>query len=582
MTLSRNQALKAAEKAPNSAAVQKGRKYQSRLRLMSVPYDRGSIDSETAWHELLNGLKGKLSVEKYNAITKYFVYPMPIVNISNDIALDLYKVFDARNSVFSVDYPHDRIKEVGQVMLDEMDVRNWIEEKGRTVLKCAPNTVVVLDKDENGDILLVNVPNEKLLGYAFDDCGEFEHVVFLHSEGEENGKKWQKIGVYDDSTYWVVLKVDDNYSIYSENTHTLGSCPARFFYDNPLLSKFDFDREIPFSPVRGNMEQWTIFDLFQYYQKHFASFQVVQHHDNGCTNDDCNDGYIYVDPVMNEDNVTIVQGYDRKCPTCEKNALVGPGSSLGVSISSDKDEQDARDIFKFIAPEMSPLEYIDKAQKALENNIKENTVGYSDAITSDAINETQVKALVESRKKVLLEIKHYLEGLHKWIVESSFKLVYNVDVTANANYGTEWFILTAADLLAIISQAKAAGAQTTYIEQLNRQLIETEYKNDPNLSSRMLIAADLEPNPYDSQSESREKFKEGVMSQEDYYIKSNFTDLLARFERDNGSIVAFGKELPYSTKIDRIKATLLFYTMQKIAINETESTSASDTRVEQS
>jgi hypothetical protein len=55
------------------------------------------------------------------------------------------------------------------------------------------------------------------------------------------------------------------------------------------------------------------------------------------------------------------------------------------------------------------------------------------------------------------------------------------------------------------------------------------------------------------------------MSQEDYYIKSNFTDLLARFERDNGSIVAFGKELPYSTKIDRIKATLLFYTMQKIA-----------------
>ena len=548
---------------------------------MSVGYDRESITQQTAWTEFLNGLKSKLTAAKFNAITKYLVYPLPIVNISNDIALDLYKVFDSRNSIFSVDYPHDRIKEVGNTMLSDMNVRGWIEEVGKKVLKCAPNTVVVLDKDDKGDILIINVPNEKLLGYKFNKKGDFDYVVFEHSSGkDENNIDWVNIGIYDDSTYWVVQKKDNVYTIIGDNSHSLGSCPAKFFYNKPLVNEHEFNRSIPFSTVHGTMEQWTVFDLFQYYQKHFASFQVVQYHQNSCDNEGCNGGTIYVDPVLNADNVVTKQGYNKECPTCAKNALVAPGTGIGVEIGTDKEDQDARDIFKFISPEMQPLEYIDKSQRAIESNIKENTVGYSDAITSDAINETQVKALVESRKKPLLDIKKYLEDTHKWIVESSFKLVYDVDVISNANYGTEWFILSVDDLLNIIKSAKEAGAQSTYIEQLNKQVIETEYKGNPNLSKRMLIAADLEPNAFDSQIESREKYKEGIMSKEDYYIKSNFTDLLAQFERDNGSLVMFGKELPYSTKIERIKATLLHYTNQKIVNNDTEPNSESDRRTE--
>ena len=166
------------------------------------------------------------------------------------------------------------------------------------------------------------------------------------------------------------------------------------------------------------------------------------------------------------------------------------------------------------------------------------------------------------------------------------KLENDIDAKSNANYGTEWFIMSVDDLLNIITKAKAAGGQATYIEQLNRQVIETEYKGNPNLSKRMLIAADLEPNAFDTQLESRAKFAEGMMSREDYYIKSNFTDLLAQFERDNGSIVLFGKELPYSTKIDRIKATLLHYTNQKISKEDeqddnAEPTAASDTGTSQ-
>ena len=129
--------------------------------------------------------------------------------------------------------------------------------------------------------------------------------------------------------------------------------------------------------------------------------------------------------------------------------------------------------------------------------------------------------------------------MYRWIVTGVIKLTYGVDVTVNANYGTEFFILTPTQITEMITGAKAAGAQSTYIEQLNRLLISTEYKGDPHLVQRMMISADLEPDPFDSQSESREKFKDFMMTKDNYYLKSHFTSLLSRFEMENGNIVEF-------------------------------------------
>jgi len=169
---------------------------------------------------------------------------------------------------------------------------------------------------------------------------------------------------------------------------------------------------------------------------------------------------------------------------------------------------------------------------------------------------------------------------------TAVKVTYNVDVTVHANFGTEFFILSEKDILFLIQEAKKAGVQSTEIQQLNRQLIETKYKTSPHLVQKMLISADVEPNAYDTQQEAREKYLEGMITREDYYIKSNFTDLIGRFTRENGSLVMFGKEMPYDRKIESIKNTLLFYTSQKLPKDEQEETaqptSASDTGVEQS
>ncbi len=569
MSLSNEQAIAVVRKQPNQSELKKGEKYQSRLRLLTVPLERSDMRKETAWNELLNGLKEKLTTEKYNAISKYFTFPLSISVMAQDIATDLYKVFDGRNAVFSIEYPNDRIKETASTILAELDVRGWVERVGKKVLKCQPNTVVVIDKDEAGDPILLAVQNEKIISYEFTKSGQFEYIAFVHSTGvNEDAKKWTRYGVYDDMTYRVILQIDNNYTLEIENGHDLGTCPARFFYDNPLTTKLSFNRSIPFSAVRGVMGQWQMFDLFDYYQDHTAAFQITEHADNGCDTDGCENGRIFIDPELNEDNQIIVNGYSKECPQCANKQLVGPGTSIGIEVSIDPQENDTRGIFRFIAPDINALKYVGEKQDIRENFIKVNTVGFSDAITSEAVNETQIKALVESRKKPLLDIKAHLDDLYKWITKSVVKLVYNVDVIVNANYGTEFFILTALDIQELIIKAKQAGTQATYIEQLNKLLIATEYKGDPSLVKRMLIAADVQPAPFKSELEARALFGERMITREDYYIYSNFTELLGRFERENGSIVTFGNELPYATKIDRIKATLLFYTNQKLPQNE--------------
>lgn len=569
MSLSSEQALKIVQNPPNKSHVRQGESYESKLRVLTLPLDLRDLERESAWNELLNNLKSKLSTEKYNAIIKYFEFPMSIVMMSNDIALDLYKVFDGRNASFSVAYPNDRIKATASEMLSVLDVRGWIERVGKGVLKYQPNTVVVIDKDDKGDAKLLAIPNSKIAGYELNKDGQFEFIVFVHSiETLANGEKITRWALYDDKSYRVYKEDRGVFTLEIDNPHTLGSCPAQFFYDKPLVSKVEFNRSIPFSNVRGVMRQWTIIDLFDYYQDNVSSFQASEGAATGCDDDYCDNGRVYIEPVLDDDNKVITAGYHSDCPACSKKSLVGPGSHIDIFVDESPDIQDTRGLFRYIAPDIPALEYTGKKQKGRESRIKENTVGFSDAVTSEAINETQVKALVESRKKPLLDIAGVLNDLYKWIVKSSVKLVYNVDVKVNANFGTEFFILTPEEIQDLIIKSKSAGVQASYIEQLNRLLISTEFKTDPELVQRMLITADVQPNPFQTQEEVRLLFSEGMVTREDYYIHSNFTDLLGRFERENGSVVQFGNEIAYNKKIQSIYNTLLFYTKQKLPSDE--------------
>jgi len=237
---------------------------------------------------------------------------------------------------------------------------------------------------------------------------------------------------------------------------------------------------------------------------------------------------------------------------------------VGITVSEDPDVQDARGVLQFISPEVEGFRYLLERQEGRENFIKINTVGFNNAVTKEAVNEQQVRALMESRKKPLLEVRTHLNELRDWMSVTGAAIAYEIEISSQSEYGTEFFVIGESEIMLLIEAAKKAGVQSSEVAELNYMLIETKYKNNPKKAKAMRIAADLEPSPFDTREEVKDKFLSGMISREDYYIKLNFTDLITRFENENGSLVAFASELPYDKKIESINKILLHYVNQKI------------------
>jgi hypothetical protein len=562
MILSSSEALQIARNPTNQPQVARGRSYESRLRILTQAYTLTEIEKQTAWLEIKRYLWDILTVEKYDAIIKYFTFPLSVVNVTNDILTDLFFVFHGRNASFEIEMPNDNPR--GEAIIDDMlsglNIRSWIEDKGKEVLKCSPNSVVVVDLDDNGKPVLLLVNNEKLKGYHFTESGAFHYVVFEHSNGKDsNGNIWQKVAVYDDAFYRVYLVDNGKYTLETESPHNLGYCPAYFFYNKPLNSKLEFNRCVPLSLTTGILSEWAIFEAFIYYANHYSAFPIMEYADNGCNVQGCEGGIIASVPIRGAGDSIVGNTTPSECPSCAKKGLIGPGTTMGIEVSEDANIQDTRGVLRFVVNDVTSLEHLGKYQDIKKDFVLMSTIGYSNVITKDAVNEVQIRALMQSRMKPLLDIKKHLECLYKWIAKTATKLAHDIDIEVSANYGTEFFILTESDLLILIQDAKKAGVQSSEIAELNKMLIQTKYKNDPYKAQKMDIAADLEPSPYDTREEVKDKFLSGMISPEDYYLKLNFIDLLARFEREDGSIVDFGSGMIYSKKIDTIKSVLYSY-----------------------
>lgn len=579
MSLSLTQALEAAKNPPNAQQVQKGKEYQSQLRVLTVPHDSETIDNEIAWRQIKDYLKHTLTKEKYEALLNYITFPLESVSLSKDILTDLCKVFNGKNAYFEIDYENRRFKEEAEQTIKDMDFGAWLEETGKGVLKNSPNTVIVVDLDEQGEPKLLTIKDGQLLGYTFDKDGQFTTIVFLHSVGNDVIGDYKRVAVYDDENYRVYEVRNNVYTLVVDELHYIGYCPAHFYFNSPLLNKAAFNRNAPISYVRGTMLKYQIFAWFIYYAEHYGVFPVVEYADSGCDEEGCDNGIIKGSAILGEDNTIVGYRSDSECKTCANKKLIAPGTSIGITVSEDKEDQDTRGVLRFVIPETKSLEYANDVQAKRVNTIKVNTVGYNNVISKEAVNEQQIRALQESKLAALYDVKQPIEEFAKWCVKTCLKAKYqtesvSVDVGVSYSLGTEFFVLSESDIYMLIEAAKKAGTQATQIAELNYMLCYTKYKNNPSKAQYMRISSDLQPSAFDTRQEVLDKYNSGMITNEDYYLYLNFTDLLNRFERENGSIVDFGSELDYSAKIERIRTTLDFYIQQKRQINERENDSS--------
>lgn len=554
-----NEIIKICQSPKNSDLVLKGRKYESRLRLFTEAMFQEDIKDEDSWKEFKAFMSKSISSEKEIRLNEFIRFPLSVVNITESMMSDLYKVFDAGNSYFNTTTVKKNGGEKIEKVLSNINIFNWMETKGKEALRSKPNMIVVIDKDEEGNPYIIDVDNDRLIDFDLkEDKVNLEYIIFLHSEVmNEDDKTEKRYSVYDEESYIVVLDIDGDVTIEKNIPHGLDHCPARMFLKEGLYTNSKFSKKSPIATALSKLEEWQLFDIYKFYTDHYAPFPVVEMVRSQCGNDNCLNGQIFEDVKEPEG------GHRRvftKCETCSSNNIVGPGSKVLIDPQEEKDQPTASGKFKLISNTTENLEYLQSKLEKIEKYVKSKVVGVDDIVTKEAVNEVQMEGAFESKTNVLMKLKTNLDELYVWIVETIGELCMpGKPLIVNANFGTEWYLMSEEELQGRLKLAIESGFPKEEIDMIYHQLIETKYKGNPDRISRIMLIHYLDPCPFDKLEAKVRKFELNIISQEELVMSERLLTFVHRFELENGSILEFGSEIEEKSRIEKIVQQLKTY-----------------------
>lgn len=550
---------------------------ESTLRVFTEELDKRELHNEIGWKHILKTVEKRVG-QKFDRVCDFIRYPLPVVELTDSVLGDYYKVFDGKNKYFNIEADRDitRLHDWTQ----DINLENWIEEHAKDVFKNKPCSFVVIDAADTGEPYCIFVDSSRLIDAKLKKGthGDLEYIAFVHSVVEdEEGKEITRHAVYDDENYFVFIKNDDGTLTKDEvatKPHTIGYCPATSFVKEVSNSQNPFKRRTAFGTSISKLEDWTIFDIFRNYVDHYAPFPVTESLVSRCGNPQCTDGAI-------KEEETILDGPRKgetrikhtKCPVCDGNGkgsqYVGPGTHIGIKHQPSANIDDGSGKFKMIFPETDKLEYTPKKLDDLEIEIRYKTVGVNTIMNQEAVNEMQAKGSFVSMETVLLRTKTLLDELYIFIVETAAKMMYtNIEVKVDADHGTEWYLMSEEDLQSRFDNAKKIGLPINEVTSIYRQLIETKYDNNKSKRDREVMMIDLQDFPFYSIEECIKLKKEGALDAFQLSLKTNFYSFIKRFERENGTITMFGANLDYGVRVDRIKEALEVYNQEVITAQE--------------
>lgn len=558
MKLDESQAIQVIQQPKNKEQIDSIKLQESQLRVFTEELDRTELSKEPYWGRLLEEMKTK-SDKKFVRISQFMRFPLPVVQITDSILNDYFKVFDGKNRFFNIESDRD-IKTL-EMWVEEINPQKWIEANAREVMKNKPSSVVVIDRDENGKPYLLNIDSSRLIDLDVKDDGQLEYICFIHSIVGDGDNKITNYSVYDDTNYRVYSKSQksDVYTLITNTTHNAGHCPARMFVTTKANTKNQLKRRVAFGSSLAKLEDWTIFDIFRNYVDHYVPFPVTESPVKKCANTRCKSGKVSKEIVVDatkgtKDTVWSV------CPACEGKdlgSMVGPGTHIGIKLRATKDIEDGAGKFKMHFPETDKIKYTPEKLDALELEIKYKTVGISDVLQKEAVNESQVKGSFASMESILLRNKEEFDKLHTWIITTVGHLIYkNIKIVVESNFGTEWYLMSEEQLQDVFTKAKENGMPRSELVLIYEQLIDTKYKGNSEKIARQKLLLRLDPLPLYGEKDVIEMYEKGVIDHVTLNFKINFYRFVQQFEEENMVITEFGSNLEYNEKVKIIQTSL--------------------------
>ena len=521
-----------------------------------------------------------LPKDKFNIFLQLFRFPLATPAVVEDVYRELERVFYSRNASSSYQFTDSELAEdwarYRKSKLNEPEVWKTI---GWKKMQVSPNSILVVDLPQVQASIWPEpyfywLEIDAVIDYKVldSDKNQFEWLIFKQPEN--------RIAVFDDMSIRVYQLNDklEIQSLISEAQHSLGYCPARFFWSEQLNEKNKDLKKNPVTKELSHLDWYLFFAISKQHLDLYAPYPIYSAYEADCdfenneTGDYCDGGFLR--NAKGEYKI-LNDGTVERCPCCSEKRIAGPGSFLEIPIPSQTEGiADMRNPIQITTIDRESLDYnVDECER-LKDEIVISVVGTGGTVSEkEAINETQVTANFESKTSVLNALKTNFEQAQKFVEDTVCKLRYgNAFISSSINWGTEFYVFTVTELYAKYKQAKDNGASDSELDAIAQQILEVEYRNNPLVLQRMLILKQLEPYPHKTLNEVIQLYDKSLLNVDLVKLKINFTSLIDRFERENINIIEFASNRPMREKIDIITKKLLEYVAEDrtTAVTETQ------------
>ena len=541
--------------------------YRGRQLAVNQPLMHGHEGITLALNDFMAMVENLIPKDKFEVFKTLFRFPV----ITNEVLAVCYdklsRIFDGRDPAFSYQFANTELRDDWEWYRQEkLGEQNIWQSKGWDFFKTQINSVLIVDlprEQEAGDRYpqpyFYWLPIMDVIDYKADpQSGAMEWIMF-RQDGD-------KIAVIDDASYRIFNSKDGTIGeLESEAAHDLGYCPARFFWNEPVsLDKPDI-KESPVTKELDRLDWYLFFAISKRQLDTYGNYPIYWGYEQSCdfqndeTGDYCDGGFLKdKQGHWHYDN----NGLLMPCPVCSQKRLVGAGSYIEVPVPHvDEGQPDLGQPVGMLAVDSESLKYNQEEEKRLRTDLITAIVGTNEEVTTrDALNEQQIKANFESQSTVLKRVKKGFEEAQKFVDDTCCRLRYGkAFLSSSINYGTEFYLFSSDELRERYKKAKEAGMSEADLDALLQQIIETEYRHNPQMMQRMIILSDLEPYRHLTRNEVQGLYEKSLIPVEDLLIKFNFADFIKRFERENMNIIEFGAETDYDKKISTIKEQLKAY-----------------------
>ena len=523
---------------PRKKEIDIGVKHQDRLRFHTETVIKK--DQLSPYYNIyLDWISSKqpelLPEDKVERFKQLFTVPVPTVELTESIFSHLGNVFKGQDAFNRYQFSDDEILNDWQSFTTD---KFW-RIQGFSAMQNAIDSVWVVNLPEiqagrypEPEDRLIDIKD--VIDISVDINNNCEYLIFQAGE---------KIYVYDSETFSRYNCPGGKMSLIPEVeiTHSLGYCPARMFWSEPLMSGNFINKKAPITNVLGDLDWLLTCQVFKKYMEIANSYPITAAYKKQQN---------FLGSQFESD-----RGRSKGEQKTAGGALAGPGSYLEVDPPLQGEADLMSDPVKLISPDVETLEFHEESLRLKEQNIFYKTVGRDGEQKNDAAkNEKQVMASFESQTSVLEKVAKNFEIIQMFADKTKISLRYGPAVLQDISidYGSKFFLKTEDDYISQIKDVKDNGGHSVIVSAIMDEALEAKYRNDQNGLTRAKIIQELDPLPDKTQEESEAILDKKGITLEQFIIKSQLLNFVRRFEREQAPLVIYASARDYKDKIDLI------------------------------